>query len=299
MKTKMAETADSQVNSGYRVTLVGVLVNTFLIIFKFLAGIFGHSQALIADAVHSISDLVTDFVVLFGLKIGRKTPDKDHHFGHARFETLSSSIIGLGLISIAVYLGIEAAFNIYRHTEHHPTWLAIGMAGLSIAVKETLYRYTIHVGKSIGSVAITANAWHHRSDALSSVAVLLGVTGAWINPDWHILDSYTALLVSFFIIKVGLEVLRESVREFTDSAPDSKIVDEIRNCACHVKGVIDVHDLKVRTSGGRYQMVLHIVVNRNLNVVEGHRIAKEVEVCLTEVFQDLDQLIVHVDPSIE
>ena len=140
MKTKMAETADSQVNSGYRVTLVGVLVNTFLIIFKFLAGIFGHSQALIADAVHSISDLVTDFVVLFGLKIGRKTPDKDHHFGHARFETLSSSIIGLGLISIAVYLGIEAAFNIYRHTEHHPTWLAIGMAGLSIAVKETLYR---------------------------------------------------------------------------------------------------------------------------------------------------------------
>ena len=131
------------------------------------------------------------------------------------------------------------------------------------------------------------------------MAVLLGVTGAWINPDWHILDSYTALLVSFFIIKVGLEVLRESVREFTDSAPDSKIVDEIRNCACHVKGVIDVHDLKVRTSGGRYQMVLHIVVNRNLNVVEGHRIAKEVEVCLTEVFQDLDQLIVHVDPSIE
>lgn len=294
---EMSEPGHSQVHSGYRITYIGILVNLFLIALKFFSGLFGHSQALIADAAHSASDLVTDFVVLFGLTAGRKTSDKDHHFGHARFETLSSSIIGLGLVGTSVYIGIEATLNIYHHTEHHPTWLAIGAAGLSIAIKETLYRYTIHVGKQIKSAAVIANALEHRSDALSSVAVLIGVGGAMIKPGWHILDAYAALVVSFFILKVGLEILRDSVREFTDKAPNSEIVDGIRRCACRVEGVIDVHDLKVRTSGGRYQVEIHVVVDKNLTVAEGHRIAKEVEACLTEGFQDLGLLIVHVDPS--
>lgn len=295
----MLEISPDKTQAGNKITFIGALVNLFLIAFKFFAGFLGHSQALIADAVHSISDLFTDAVVLVGLRVGRKPPDKGHHFGHARIETMASTIVGLGLVGVALYLGTKAALNIHRHTELHPTWLALGGAGLSIAFKEALYRYTIHVGHRIKSTAIVANAWHHRSDALSSVAVLIGVAGAQIRPDWHILDAYAALVVSFFIIKVGLEVVWESVRELTDAAPRSETVDRIRLCARRVDGVIDVHNLKVRTSGGLYQMELHVLVHGNLTVAQGHRIAKEVETSLDREFEDLSEVIVHVDPTME
>ena len=299
MEKSMLESSTKSAKAGRTVTLVGVLVNAFLILFKFFAGIFGHSQALIADAVHSISDLFTDFVVLLGLRIGRKIPDERHHFGHARIETLASAIVGLTLIATALYLGIKASWNIYHHIEYHPTWLALFGAGVSIALKEALYHYTIHIGRRIKSSAIVANAWHHRSDALSSVAVLLGVVGAHLKPSWHILDSYAALCVSFFIIKVGLEILWGALREFTDTAPQPEILTKIRQCTLSVDGVIDMHDLRARTSGGLYQMELHIVVDGRLTVTEGHRIAKAVESCLAEEVADLDRIIVHVDPEME
>ena len=295
----MLESSTKSAKAGRSVTLIAALVNAFLILFKFLAGIFGQSQALIADAVHSISDLFTDFVVLLGLRIGRKVPDERHHFGHARIETLASAIVGLTLIATALYLGIKASWNIYHHTEYHPTWLALVGAGVSIALKESLYHYTIHIGRRIKSSAIVANAWHQRSDALSSVAVLLGVAGAHIKPSWHILDSYAALCVSFFIIKVGLEILWGAISEFTDTAPQPEILSKIRQCTLSVDGVIDMHDLRVRTSGGLHQMELHIVVDGRLTVTEGHRIAKAVESCLAEEVADLDRIIVHVDPAVE
>lgn len=285
--------------SGRSVTLVGALTNAFLILFKFLAGVFGQSQALIADAVHSVSDLFTDAVVLLGLRIGRKAPDEEHPFGHARIETLASATIGLALIATALYLGIEAALNIYRHTEYHPTGLALIGAAVSIALKEGLYHYTVHTGRRIKSQLVVANAWHHRSDALSSVAVLLGVVGARLKPTWHVLDSFAALLVSFFIVKVALEILRTTLREFTDTAPQPEILNKIANCIRSVEGVIDMHDLRVRTSGGLYQMETHIVVDGQVTVTEGHRIAKAVESCLAEEVADVDQIIVHVDPAIE
>ena len=168
--------------AGQRVTWVGAVANTLLIALKFSAGILGHSQALIADAVHSVSDLFTDAIVLLGLRIGGKAPDEGHQFGHARIETLASAIVGLALIATALYLGIDAVLNIYRHTEYHPTKLALIGAGVSIVLKEALYHYTVRTGRRIKSQLIIANAWHHRSDALSSVAVLLGVTGTLINP---------------------------------------------------------------------------------------------------------------------
>jgi cation diffusion facilitator family transporter len=285
--------------SGQRVTWVGAFTNALLIILKFVAGILGHSQALIADAVHSVSDLFTDTIVLIGLKIGGKAPDEEHQFGHARIETLASAIVGLTLIATALYLGINAALNIYRHTEYHPTKLALIGAGVSIALKEALYHYTVHVGRRIKSQLIIANAWHHRSDALSSVAVLLGVAGTLVNRSWHILDSFAALLVSFFIVKVGLEILGKSLREFTDTAPPPEILDKIRHCIRDVEGVLDMHDLRVRTAGGLYQMETHIVVDSQLTVAEGHGIAKTVESCLTEEIEDLDRVIVHVDPVAE
>jgi cation diffusion facilitator family transporter len=295
----MLESRTESAKAGRSVTLVGALVNAFLILFKFLAGVFGQSQALIADAVHSISDLFTDFVVLLGLRIGRKAPDEEHPFGHARIETLASATVGLALIATALYLGIEAALNIYRHTEYHPTGLALIGAAVSIALKEGLYHYTVHTGRRIKSQLVVANAWHQRSDALSSVAVLLGIVGARLKPTWHVLDSFAALLVSFFIVKVGLEILRTTLREFTDTAPQPEILNKIANCIRSVEGVIDVHDLRVRTSGGLYQMETHIVVDGALTVTEGHRIAKAAESCLAEEVPDLDQIIVHVDPAIE
>lgn len=291
----VAETAEA----GRAVTLAGALINIFLIVVKFLAGVFGHSQALIADAVHSVSDLFTDAVVLVGVKVGRKEPDEKHHFGHARLETMASVIVGLALLGTAVYIGYESAGRIYNHVEYHPTVLALTGAVLSIAFKEVLYHYTVRVGKRIKSTAVIANAWHHRSDALSSVAVFLGVIGSQIKPTWHILDSYAALFVSFFIVKVAFDILWNSLREITDTAPKPEILDQIISCALSVEGVKEMHDLRVRTAGGLYQMELHIVVDGGLTVSEGHRIAKSVEGCLAEDVGDIDRIIVHVDPKKE
>jgi len=295
----MHEFLTASARAARSVTLIGALVNTILILIKVFAGIYGNSQALIADAVHSASDLFTDVVVLLGIRIGRKPPDKEHPFGHARLETLASSVVGLALIGTALYLGIGSALKIYYHTEYHPTSLALVGAGISIVLKEALFHYTVRTGQRIKSQLVVANAWHHRSDALSSVAVLLGVAGTQIKPSWHILDSFAALLVSFFIVKVGLQILIDALREFTDTAPQPEIIGRIRQCAMAVDGVIDTHDLRVRTSGGFYQMEIHIEVDGQLTVAEGHRIAKAVERCLVEDMGNLDRVIVHVDPAIE
>ena len=292
----MNATKISPEKAGRKVTLLGLFINAFLILLKFFAGIFGCSQALIADAVHSLSDLFTDAVVLLGIKIGCKPPDEEHHFGHARIETLASAVVGLALIGTAVYLGIDAALNIHRHTEYHPTGIALIGAGVSIALKEALYRYTVLIGRRIKSQLIVANAWHHRSDALSSVAVLLGVAGTFINPAWHILDAFAALIVSFFIIKVGFDILWKTLREFTDTAPRPEIIEKLMQLSRTVDGVMDAHDLRVRTSGGFYQAEIHIVVDGQLTVFQGHRIAKTVERCLAEEMDELDRVIVHVDP---
>ncbi|MGD1974412.1 MAG: cation diffusion facilitator family transporter [Desulfobacterales bacterium] len=295
----MIETEQSAERAGKKVTLLGLFVNTFLILLKFSAGIIGDSQALIADAVHSISDLFTDAVVLVGIKIGGKPPDEEHHFGHARIETLATAIVGLALIGTAVYLGFDAALSIHGHTEYHPTGIALIGAGGSIALKEALYRYTVFIGRRIKSQLIVANAWHHRSDALSSIAVLLGVGGTLIKPSWHILDACAALIVSFFIIKVGLDILWKSLREFTDTAPRPEIMQQLNQLSRAVEGVMDVHDLRVRISGGFYQAEIHIVVDGQLTVVEGHRIAKTVERCLAQEMDALERVIVHVDPAEE
>jgi cation diffusion facilitator family transporter len=207
--------------------------------------------------------------------------------------------VGLALVATALYLVIKAAWNIHLHTEYHPTTLALIAAAVSIALKEALYHYTVYVGRRIKSRVVMANAWHHRSDSLSSVAVLLGVAGARINASWHMLDAYAALIVSFFILKVALDILKDTLREFVDTAPEPEVLDRIRECTRDVEGVIETHDLRVRTLGGLHQMETHIVVDGRLSVAEGHLIAKAVEKCLFEEVPDLDRVIVHVDPEVE
>ena len=293
----MFDTETESGDSGRSVTIVGALVSIFLIISKGLAGIFGQSHALIADAIHSVSDLFTDVVVLLGLRYGRRAPDAEHHFGHARIETMASAIVGMALIGTAVYIGKDAAMNIYRHTEYHPKGVTVIVAAIAVALKEALYHFTVHVGRRIRSQLLVANAWHHRSDAFSSVAVLLGVTVAYVKPVWHILDSYAALLVSFFIIKVGYEIIIKTINEFTDAAPRGEILDKIKKCAMSVDGVIQAHDLRVRISGSRYQMEIHILVDGRLSVLQGHRLAKIVEKRIAEEVDDVGSVIVHVDPA--
>ncbi len=293
----MTNVPDDALKQGQKVTLVGALGNALLIGVKLIGGIFGHSQALIADAVHSASDFITDAVVLIGLKLGDSAPDDRHHFGHARLETLASAVVGLTLIGIGVGLAYDSGLRIYHREAIYPTWPAAVVAAISVIAKESLYRYTIIVGRRIKSMALQANAWHHRSDAFSSVAVLIGLTAALIRPEWHILDAYAALLVSVLIIKVGVDVLLTSVREFTDTAPSPEVMSEIKACAMKVPGVINIHDLKVRTAGGLYHMELHVMVNGELTVIEGHRIAKTVEACLFDEVEDTERIIIHIDPD--
>ncbi len=283
--------------AGRNITLVGALVNAVLIILKISAGIFGKSSALIADGVHSISDLFTDVVVLAGIWRGRRPPDKDHTFGHGRIEALFTGVVGLSLVATALYLGFQAAMDIYQRHESHPNILAIIGAGISIVFKEALFRYTVSAGRRMKSKLVVANAWHHRSDAFSSVAVLAGVTLAQIKPSWRIMDAFAALLVSFFIIKVGLEILRDILRELSDAAPDPETMQQIRQCALGVAGVLDAHDLRARTTGGLHQIEIHVVVHAALTVKQGHAIAKAVEKCLLNDIDDVGRVIVHMDPS--
>ena len=282
---------------GRRITWVGAGANAVLIVVKFVAGVLGNSQALIADAVHSVSDFFTDAVVLLGLRYGRRPPDEDHHFGHARIETMASAVVGLSLIAVAFYLGYRSAMNVYLHAENHPTWIALAGAAASIVVKEALYQYTVIVGKRIRSQAVIANAWHHRSDAFSSVAVLIGVGGALIKPGWHILDAYAALLVSFFIAKVGADVLWGALREMADTAPRQEVLDKIGECVMAVSGILEMHDLKVRSVGGSYYIQVHIVVDRNMSVEQSHHILNEARQCLHREMKNIGEIIVHVDPS--
>ncbi len=284
-------------HQGRSVTIIGAAVNTVMIGLKLVTGILGQSSALIADAVHSLSDLATDVIVLVGLWIGQKPPDERHHFGHARIETIASVAVGVALIATAAYIGLAASQDIYYHREHHPTGLALVGAGLSIVLKEFLYRYTVRVGRLIKSRLLEANAWHHRSDALSSIAVFLGVAGTMIHPSWHVLDAFAALLVSFFIVKVGLDIIAGSLAELTDAAPASEVVQKIDACALSVDPVQATHDLRVRSSGGRYQVEIHIVVDGTLPVHKGHAIAKTVEDCIKRDVAGVDRIIVHVDPA--
>lgn len=282
---------------GWKVTWIGVVANALLIVVKSVAGVLGNSQALIADAVHSVSDFFTDAVVLLGLKYGRRPPDADHHFGHARIETMASAVVGISLIAVAFYLGYRSAMNIYLHVVTHPTYLALAGAALSIVIKEALYQYTVIVGKRIRSQAVIANAWHHRSDALSSVAVFIGVGGALIKPGWHVLDAYAALLVSFFIAEVGIDVLWSALREMADTAPRQEFLDKVEQCVSGVPGIQGMHDLKVRSIGGSYYIQVHIVVDKNMSVAQSHRILNEARGCLYSEIENIGEIIVHVDPS--
>ena len=295
----MRTTPDSEVRAGERVTWVGAAANLALIAAKIAAGVFGQSQALIADAMHSVSDFVSDAVALLGLRIGRKAPDADHHFGHGRVETLASAAVGVTLVLVAVYLGYDAGLAIVHRHEGLPNAWALFGALLSVAVKEALYHYTMRVGRRLKSPVLQANAWHHRSDALSSAAVIVGVAAALVNPEWAILDAFAALVVSVLIGAVGFGVLWKTLQEMVDAAPRPEVVEGMRASAGDTPGVQGVHDLRVRVVGGLYHVQVHVVVDRDATVVQGHLIANDVSARIGAAFDETGDVIVHVDPSPE
>lgn len=293
----MSHTSVEEYRQGRNVTLVGSATNIVLIFVKIAGGMAFRSQALIADGIHSVSDLLSDVVVLFGLKLGRGEEDEEHPFGHGRIETLAALLVGLLLAGAGIWMAVSAALDMRAGNVPQPRALGIFVAIVSVLSKEILYHYTRIVGRRINSPALMTNAWHHRSDALSSVAVLFGLAGAQIDPAWAILDPLAAIIVSTLILKVGASFVVSAFKEFIDTAPDKTVLSHIHKCACEISGVQDVHDIRARTSGGNVFVEVHITVDGKMTVREGHDVAKAVERCLIDEVPHLRKALVHVDPS--
>ncbi len=292
------ETSDG-IASGIRATWAGTAGNIVLIVFKLWAGFASNSQALIADGVHSISDLFSDFVVLLGLRWGRKGEDEDHPWGHARIETISSMVIGLMLLFIGLGIAWSSVGAIAANKVSKPGQFAIFAAAISIVLKEGLFWYTLVVGKRLKSQALIANAWHHRTDALSSVAVLIGVGAAYYNPDWYLADSLAALVVTVFVMKVGVDLVWSAFKELSDIAPDRDVIAGIITVAGEVEGVHQVHDVRARYSGPQIFVELDIVVDADLSVRHGHDIAVTVKQAIMHASPDITRVKIHVDPHLK
>jgi cation diffusion facilitator family transporter len=283
--------------AGIRATWIGSIVNLFLAVFKTWVGFLSRSQALVADGVHSLSDLFSDVIVILGLRWGRKSEDEDHPFGHARIETISSMVVGVVLIAVGLGLAQSAVDALGSGERPAPSLLAIWAAAASIVLKEGMYWYTVVVGRRLRSPALIGNAWHHRSDALSSVAVLAGVGAGYADPAWSRADAYAALLVTFFILRVGVNLTWAAFKELSDTAPAPAEVEAIAGKAREVEGVRQVHDIRARYSGPQIFVEVHIVVDPELTVRQGHEIARAVKWRLLDDQSDVTRVIVHVDPD--
>lgn len=286
----------------YKVTLVGSAVNMALLVFKFVAGVLGHSAAMIADAVHSFSDFVTDVIVIVFVRISRKPQDKDHKYGHGKFETLATTIIGLALFAVALGIIVGGVKKIAAWINGEPLaapgMLALWAALISIVLKEGTYRYTIVRARKLDSQAVEANAWHHRSDALSSIGTAVGIGGAILLGDrWTVLDPLASVVVGAFIVKVAFDLLREGLAELMETSLPDSVESEILRLAGTVEGVSEPHDLRTRRIGNRYAIELHIYMDGNITLTQAHDKATEVEELLREHFGEETHVAVHVEPN--
>lgn len=280
-----------------RVTWIGIFVNVGLSMLKFFAGWLGHSQAVIADAFHSLSDLVTDFAVLLGLRFWSAPPDENHPYGHQRIETLVTTIIGVLLFAVGIGIGYNALATVRDSHVQPPGRIAMIGAFVSIVFKEVLYRWTVKVGRRIRSSAVIANAWHHRSDALSSIPALLAVGVAVLYPKWAFIDHIGALIVSLFIIKVSWDIVFPALSDLTDRAASEKDREHIRAIASAMEGVKSVHALRSRRAGSSYYVDLHVLVDGMMTVQRGHSISEQVKQAILDNRPDVVDVVVHLEPS--
>ncbi|MGD9132904.1 MAG: cation diffusion facilitator family transporter [Desulfobacterales bacterium] len=279
-----------------KVTWVGLVVNLFLAAIKFIAGIYGRSQALVADAIHSLTDLTTDIAVIAGSHYWSRPPDENHPYGHRRLETLVTVFIGVVLIVAGIGIGWKAISALQEKHAAPPEWIAVFAALLSIGCKESIYRWTAITGRRVKSAALAANAWHHRTDAISSIPVLIAVAGARIAPAWSFLDKVGAVIVSIFILHASIKVIWPAISELIDVGAPTEICRKIENIALKNEGVLQVHDIRTRYISSSIQVDLHIVVEGLITVREGHDIADDVKARLIDSIPEVLDVIVHVDP---
>ena len=284
-----------------RVTWYGFVLNIALTLLKLIFGLIGRSSALFADGIHSASDIITDLGVLIGFTYVKRPIDEDHRYGHGKVETLISSLIGLILIGVAagiLFNGFRSIIGVMNGEElGRPGPLLIIVAAFSILSKEWIFQLTRRVARKIDSKALMANAWHHRTDSLSSIATFLGILGAFLlGGSWKILDPAASVIVSLFIFRVGLIILRESVEELMEKSLKPRDLKRIQRCVTSVEGVKDMHGLRTRKIGSKKAVEMHIEVNPELNVVASHDIATEVEESIRAELGDSTFVSVHVEP---
>ncbi len=278
-----------------RVTIVGAVVNFILAIIKIFIGSIGHSHALIVDGIHSFSDLLSDALVVFAAKKGNQSPDDDHPYGHARIETAFAAVLGGILIAVGVGIVIDALERLTSGDVVTPESMTIWVALTSVLSKEALYRYTLIYATRLKSPILKANAWHHRSDAISSIVVLVGIAGSMSGIPY--LDAAAAVIVSMMIAKIGWEIAKESIEQLVDKGLDPKKVQHISSHITDIPGVKHMHMLRSRQMGADALLDVHIEVAPQLSVSEGHRISDEVSKGLTREFPDIAQVLVHIDPE--
>lgn len=279
---------------GVNTSLVTIIVNVLLAGFKIAAGIIGRSNAMIADGVHTLSDVLTTFIVLAGLKISSKEADEKHQYGHEKYESVFAKILSILLLLTGGLIGFESFKILISGVVTKPKSIALIAAIISIIVKEAMYWYTIKVAKKIKSISMEADAWHHRSDALSSIGTFLGILGASLG--FPALDPIAGIIVSIFVIKVGVELYIKSVKELTDESASEQLIIEMKEKICSIEGVEEIKSLKSRIFGNKIYVDLEIFVDQNITVKEGHDIAEKVHDKLEREIRDIKHCMVHVEP---
>ena len=285
----------------FKVTITGSIVNALLVVAKFIAGFAGHSAAMLADAVHSLSDFITDIIVIIFVKISAKPEDAEHNYGHGKYETLATVIIGLMLFIVGFGILYNSASSIiaviHGAVLPAPGYLALVAAVISIIMKELLYQYTLYKGKTLDSSAVIANAWHHRSDALSSIGTAIGIGGAiMLGDSWRILDPIAAVIVSFFILKVAYTLTKSGVDDLLERSLPPEIDKEIIDTILSFKIVSEPHHVRTRRIGNHYAIDVHIRMDGNTNLFEAHATASAIEKRLRDKYGYETYVNIHMEP---
>jgi cation diffusion facilitator family transporter len=275
---------------------VGLLCNLALAAGKAAAGIAGHSQAVLADALHSLTDSVTDVAVILGVKYWTAPADEDHPHGHGRIETLITVAIGLVVGAVAIGMGVHAIRGLRSEALMVPSGVALGVALASIVIKEVLYQWTARVGREVKSPALVANAWHHRSDAISSIPAAVAVGVALIDPEWAVVDRVGAVVVCLLILQASWRILRPALDQLVDAGAPAAARRRIEELALEVDGVEDAHAVRTRYVGSELAVDLHVEVDGGLSVGEGHSIAVAVRRKLLEDGPDVTDAVVQIEP---
>jgi cation diffusion facilitator family transporter len=290
----MRDTLDQRKVAVQRISIIGAIVNALMSALKIIGGLLTGSAALIADGLHSLSDLATDVMVVFLLGISHKKPDKEHPWGHGRFETLGTVFLAIILLTVAGFMTWDSLKLLFAgEIPSPPAWPALVIAAISILANEVLFFYTLKVGKATHSSLIIANAWHHRTDSLSSIVVLIAIAGAILGVWW--LDALAAVLVALLIGKIGIDLLLKSLAELVDTGLPQERVNQLRETALSVEGVSDVHNFRTRMMGGQGLLEMHLQVPAHMSASEGHFIGDTVCAKLKDRFDDIGYIIYHID----